>query len=137
METPSIEASEWFCRTGFSNFAARRDFPLIMLLRGTDTVVGSGGLHRFDWSVPKFEIGWWGRTPYVGRGLIGEGVTAMLGFAFSNLGARRVEALPDDLNERSCRMCERLGMELEGVMRHERVDPAGQLRNTRIYAKIR
>jgi RimJ/RimL family protein N-acetyltransferase len=81
--------------------------------------------------------GWWGRTPYLGRGLIREGVDAILEFGFSTLGARRIEALTDDLNERSCRLCERLGMELEGILRYERVDPEGTPRNTRIYAKIR
>ena len=136
MESPSIENSEAFCRNGYANFAARRDFPLLMLLRGTDTIVGSGGLHNPRWSIPAFEIGWWGRTPYLGRGLITEGIEAMLGFAFSSLKARRVEAFSDDLNQASCRLCERVGMKLEGVLRNARVDPDGTLRTTRVYSKI-
>lgn len=134
---PSIEGSEAFARTGFSNFAARRDFPFVMLLRGTQTVVGCGGIHEPRWAIPAFEVGWWGRTPYLGQGLISEGVEAMLGFAFSALGARRVEAFADDLNDRSCRLCERLGMDYEGTLRHSRAAPDGQLRNTRVYARTR
>jgi RimJ/RimL family protein N-acetyltransferase len=137
METPSLAASEAFCRSGFANFSARRDFPLLMLLRGTDTVVGSGGLHRVDWSVPKFEIGWWGRTGYTRQGLLTEGVVGILAFGFDILGARRIFALPDDENTASCRLCERVGMQLEGVLRNERAEPGGGLRHTKLYASIR
>ncbi|HEY1998828.1 GNAT family protein [Paraburkholderia sp.] len=134
---PSVEASEAFARTGFANFTARRDFPFVMLLKGTGTVVGCGGIHDPRWAVPAFEVGWWGRTSYLGQGLISEGVEAMLTFAFESLGARRVEALTDDLNERSWRLCERLGMTHEGTLRHERVTADGVLRDTRVYASLR
>jgi RimJ/RimL family protein N-acetyltransferase len=134
---PSVEVSEKFCREAYSNFIARRDLPLLVLLRGTDTVVASSGLHRIDWSVPKFEVGFWGRTSFQGKGYVTEGVSAIVTMAFDHLKARRVEALPDDLNERSCRVCERLGFLLEGTLRHERVDPDGTLRNTRVYAQVR
>ena len=43
-------------------------------------------------------------------------------------------ALPDDANLASSRVCERAGYALEGMLRHERADPDGQLRHTRVYA---
>jgi RimJ/RimL family protein N-acetyltransferase len=132
----SAETCEKFARESHSNFIARRDLPFLLFARGTDFVIGSSGLHRIDWAVPKFEVGYWGRSSQVGKGLITEGVRAIVDFAFSTLAARRVEALPDDENERSCRVCERLGFTLEGTLRHDRIAPDGTLRNTRIYAKI-
>jgi RimJ/RimL family protein N-acetyltransferase len=57
--------------------------------------------------------------------------------ALSKLGARRLEAFPDEENVRSCAVCERVGMTLEGTMRHERRSPDGSLRNTRVYALVR
>jgi RimJ/RimL family protein N-acetyltransferase len=102
LEEPSVEASEVFCRTGASNFAAQRDFPLLFLLQESGTLIGSGGLHKPRWSAGTFEVGWWGRRSFTGRGLISEAVSAVLDFAFSSLSAHRVEALPDDLNKRSC-----------------------------------
>ncbi|WP_180970380.1 GNAT family N-acetyltransferase [Burkholderia sp. WAC0059] len=136
MYEPSIEAAELFCRTGASSFIARRDFPLLFLLRDSEVLVGCGGLHKPNWTNRTFEIGWWGRTPYTGRGLFSEAVDAVLNFALSTFKAYRVEALTDDLNEKSWRLCERIGMDLEGVLRHERVAPDGTLRNTRIYSKL-
>lgn len=54
---PSIESSERFCRDGYSNFLARRDLPLLLLRKQSGVMVGSSGLHRMDWSVPSFEVG--------------------------------------------------------------------------------
>jgi RimJ/RimL family protein N-acetyltransferase len=136
LEEPSLAASESFVRNGASNFIARRDFPLLFLLRDTDTLIGCGGIHKPRWAARIFEIGWWGRTSFTGQGLISEAVGAMLNFAFSSLKASRVEALTDDLNERSWRVCERVGMEFEGTLRHERIAPDGTLRNMRVYSRI-
>jgi RimJ/RimL family protein N-acetyltransferase len=66
-----------------------------------------------------------------------EAVRAITAFALDTLGMRRIEALPDDLNAASCRLCERAGYVLEGTLRHERKAPDGALRNTRLYAFVR
>lgn len=132
----SPEGSEAFCRACAEQFASRSDFPLLITLRDGGTIVGSSGLHRPDWSVPKFEIGWWGRSTFARQGFITEAVAAILEFAFAQLRARRVFALPDEENAASRRICERVGMTYEGLMRHERAEPDGALRNTRLYAKV-
>jgi RimJ/RimL family protein N-acetyltransferase len=134
---PSLEASEKFCREGYANFLARRDLPLLLFLKESGGMVGASGLHRLDWRVPKFELGFWGRSACRGRGLVTEGAGAILDFAFARLGARRVEALVDEANEPACRLCGRLGLSLEGTLRRERIDPDGVLRNTRVYAITR
>jgi RimJ/RimL family protein N-acetyltransferase len=133
---PTPDSSERYCREAYANFQMRRDLPLLLLLNEAEIVVGSSGLHRMDWSVPKFEVGFWGRTSFQGKGYVTEGVAAIVQFAFEKLGARRVEAFPDEENVRSCKVCERLGFALEGTLRHERIDPDGALRNTRVYARI-
>lgn len=137
LDEPSAEASETFCRASAASFAARTDFPLLLFHRHSGEIVGSSGLHRPDWNVPKMEIGWWGRSTYARQGLITEGVQAILAYGVEHLGARRIFALPDDENLQSCRLCERVGMTFEGLMRNERSDPDGSLRNTRLYAATR
>jgi RimJ/RimL family protein N-acetyltransferase len=133
---PTLDLTETYCREAYANFQTRRDLPLLLLLKEADIVVGSSGLHRMDWSVPKFEVGFWGRSTFRGKGYVTEGVEAIVKFAFTKLGARRVEAFPDEVNVRSCKICERLGFVLEGTLRHERIDPDGTLRSTRVYSKI-
>ena len=136
LETPSIDSSESFCLAGSVNFQARTDFPFLFIDKTSRIVVGGGGLHRPRWAVPVFELGFWGRSSLVGQGLFSEAANALANYAFANFGAQRVEAICDDLNARSIRLCERIGMQLEGVLRQERRAPDGSLRNTRIYSKL-
>jgi RimJ/RimL family protein N-acetyltransferase len=109
--------------------------------RGNDgaegAFVGSSGLHRIDWSVPRFEIGYWRRTGFEGRGLIVEVVRALSRMAFDTLAARRVEIRMDARNEPSARVAERAGFTFEGVLRQDSVDVAGGGRDTRVYSRVR
>lgn len=134
---PSIDASEAYCREGHAAYQARTDFPLLMFVKEGNIYLGGSGLHRPDWSVPKFEIGYWCRKQFQGNGLVTEAVVAITQFAFSELGARRVTSLPDVENLPSRRVVERAGYVLEGIMRNERVTPDGQLRSTCLYAITR
>ena len=137
MSEPSVDASEQFCREGEANDRLRTSLPMLLFLKDSQVHVGNSGLHRLDWSVPKCEIGYWVRSRFAGQGYITEAVRAITAFAFRHLGMRRVEALPDEANLPSCRVSERAGYTLEGTLRHERCGPAGDLRNTRVYAVVR
>lgn len=109
---------------------------LLLLLKGTGTLVGSSGLHRIDWEVPKFEIGYWCRTSFTGQGYATEAVRGISAFALETLGARRVEIRCDSRNLPSARVAERAGFRLEGELRNNELDTGGTLRNTLVYAMI-
>ncbi len=137
MEDFSVANAESFCRTGYANFITRRDLPYLIWHRAFGVVAGATGLHRPDWGVPRFEVGYWVRTSFKSQGIATEAVRALVQFALQQLDARRVEAFPDDLNIASCRVCERAGLRLEGVMRNECGGFGGAPRNTRVYAVTR
>lgn len=134
-QMPSVEESREQQARAREQFLAREDLQVI-LFRG-QRIVGASGLHRIDWQVPRFEIGYWVRTPEHGRGYATEAVRALERLAFEDLGARRVEIRADPLNTRSCSIPERLGYEREGVLRNESVATDGSVRDTVVYAKIR
>jgi len=129
----TAEESELFVRRSAAEFAARVNLNMLLFLHD-GTFVGGSGMHHIDWSVPRFEIGYWCRTSLAGRGYIREAVTALTWMAFETLGAARVEVRMDTLNERSWRVAERLGFTLEGVLRSDARANDGQLRDTRVYA---
>ncbi len=79
--------------------------------RETGEIVGASGLHNPDWSVPTLEIGWWGRTSYLGQGLVTEETKAVLEWGFGTLRARHIHAAVDEENTASWRLCEPIGME--------------------------
>ena len=88
---PTIIESERFVRDSAARFMRREDLPLFFRKRDTGEFVGASGLHRIDWQVPRFEIGYWCRTSMVGKGYVSEAVVAITRFAFEKLGAARVE----------------------------------------------
>lgn len=100
-------------------------------------LVGGLGLHRIDWPLGRFEIGYWRRAGFEGRGLVTEGVIAIARMAFDVLGARRVEIRMDDRNERSWKLAERAGFTLEAVLRFDAATLQGEPRSTRVYARVR
>jgi ribosomal-protein-serine acetyltransferase len=110
--------------------------PLLAFLKGSDTLVVSSGLHRIDWDVPRFEIGYWARTPYTGQGYVTETVRGLTNFAFHTLEAKRVEIRCDANNERSAAVARRAGFTHEGTLRFEARDHlTKELRDTVIFAR--
>ena len=116
----TFEAEETVARRAHVNFLARTDMMLLLWDKSTHTLVGGSGLHRFDWDVPRFEIGYWVRTSYAGQGYVTEAVKGISNFAFEKLFAERVEIRMDDRNERSWRVAERCKFKLEGTLRNQR-----------------
>jgi RimJ/RimL family protein N-acetyltransferase len=134
---PTVADSEAHSRRAHARFLLREDLSYRAWLKGTDTYVVGSGLHRMDWSVPRFEVGYWCRSAFVGQGFVTEVVRALTAVAFEKLGAHRVEIRVDDRNDRSWRVAERCGFTLEGTLRHNERAPDGSLRDTRVYALLR
>ena len=136
-EHGSVDDSEASARRARVRFLERTELRMHLFLRETGTLVGSSGLHRIDWSVPKFEIGYWCRTSFAGRGYTTEAVRGIADFAFDALDAKRVEIRCDPLNRTSARVAERAGFRLEGELRNDTVDADGAPRNTLVFSMIR
>jgi RimJ/RimL family protein N-acetyltransferase len=133
----TVDDSEASARGARAAFLGRSELRLHLCLKGTGTLVGICGLQGIDWEVPKFEIGYWCRTRFAGRGYITEAVTRITTFAFDKPGVRRVEIRCEPRNLSSARVAEGAGFTLEGTLRNNEVGTAGKLRDTRIYASIR
>ena len=136
-EVPTIEESEIVSREGHVRFIEHSDLMLYLFHKETGQFVGGSGLHRIDWQARKFEIGYWVRTSCGGQGYITEAVASITQFAIQQLQANRIEIRCDSRNTRSIRVAERLGFTNEGILRDEKCDVNGILRDTIIFAKIR
>jgi RimJ/RimL family protein N-acetyltransferase len=138
---PSVDESEAHCRRQQAKFILREDFVFLIFAREADAsegeFLGGTGLHRIDWALRRFEIGYWRKTGCEGRGVVTETVQAMARLAFDTLGARRVEIRMDDANMRSWKVAERAGFTLEALLRFDSVTPGGEPRSTRVYARVR
>ena len=138
---PTLAQSAAECRRLQARFLLREDLTRFMFERdaqgGEGAYVGGIGLHRIDWQVRRFEIGYWCRNSRVGQGFVSEAVAALTQLGFDALRARRIELRMDDGNQRSRRVAERTGFTLEGVLRRQSLTPQGEPRDTRVYAKLR
>ena len=65
--TPTLEAALVRCRQAQASFLLRTDLPYLAFDAGSGRLVGSIGLHRTDWSLPKTEVGYWIRSSEVGK----------------------------------------------------------------------
>jgi len=133
---PTAEDDEIRIRRNSAKWLTREDLSLHLYLKGTDLLVGGSGLHRFDWDVRKFEIGYWVRTKFAGQGYITEAVNGITQFAFTYLKANRVEIRCDTQNVRSAAVAKRCGFLLEGILRNDDHGVDGELRDTMVFSKI-
>lgn len=132
----SVEEVEINIRNAYIAFIKREDLRLLIYLKETGEYIASSGLHRIDWSVPKFEIGYWIDSRQSGKGYITEAVKGITNFAFEELKARRIEIRCDEKNIKSRAVPERLGYNLEGILINDDLSPdTKELRNTCIYSK--
>lgn len=137
-QVPSVEQSEENVRIARVQFLERSDLRFHVFHKETGVFIASSGLHRMDWTVRKFEIGYWIRTSQGGKGFMTEAVEGIANFAIDQLSANRLEIRCDSKNVRSIRMAERLGFTLEGILRSETFAVTGEfLRDTMVFAKVR
>lgn len=136
-EEQTLQSAEARCRKAAENFELKTDLAFLAFARDTGRLVGSAGLHRTDWKLPKTEVGYWMRSSEVGKGYASEAVMALTNWAFAGLGAQRVELITDERNAASRAVALRCGFELEGILRNTMRAPDGQLRNSCVYARLR
>jgi len=131
---PSEADSEIFCREAYAKWILREDLSL-SIFSGAK-FIGRTGLHRMNWSVPSFEIGYWIRTDASKQGFMTEAVNAVTRYAFDILKAKRVEIKCDRDNTQSKKIPERLGFQYEGTLYQNELKCHGQgPRDTLVYAR--
>lgn len=138
-EAPTAESSERVVRRMQADFIMRRDLCFQIYARRADgspgRMLGGAGLHRIDWAVRRFEVGYWIRPEAAGQGHVGEAVRLLAALAFEQLGARRVEIRCDPRNVKSRAVAERAGFELEGVLRRHGLDVDGRPCDTCVFSR--
>jgi RimJ/RimL family protein N-acetyltransferase len=134
----TVEDVEANMREAHAKFLTREDLRLHLYDKETGEFIGSSGLHRINWSVPKFEIGYWIDTRHSGKGYITEAAHAITEFAITELKARRVEIRCDSNNSKSRAIPVKLGFTLEGILKNDGLSADGvEIRDTCVYAKTK
>lgn len=101
-----------------------------------EEVVGTTGLFNYNPRYLKGEIGYWIRSDRTKQGYACEAASALVHFAFEDLGLQRVELHCGVDNQASMRVAEKLGFEREGRLRHASRS-AGDWYDVFLYALLR
>lgn len=95
--------------------------PLLLAVEWEDEhrVIGDCSITITSIDDRQAEVGFVFHPRYHGRGFATRAVHAAVGYAFRELGMRRIVAATDVRNERSWKLLERIGMRREGQVRRD------------------
>lgn len=126
------------CAAEQAKGAARESFSLAVCLKDGGELVGGISLNKFDRSQGTAGMGYWLGEPYWRKGLMYEAASAMLLFAFGELGVRRMDISAAVENEASNALIRKLGFVQEGVARQKLVPKAtGKVHDLNVYGLLR
>ncbi len=134
----TVAETEELIRRWAIMWITREDLRFGLYRKSDGLYVGGCGLHRPDWDVMRFEIGYWVRASLEGQGFVSEAGVGVTAFAFNMIGAERVELRCDSLNDRSIAVARRAGYTLEGNLRNNYANANGVgLRDTLVFSLLR
>lgn len=118
----------------------QKESSIAICLKGTDKVIGDLFFEKEE--PDTYCVGWNFNIEYQGKGYAYESAQALLAYLFGKTGARRVYAYVEDDNDRSRKLCERLGMRKEGCFMEfisfvNNPDGTPKYENTMQYAMLK
>ncbi|MEN9620852.1 MAG: hypothetical protein RL499_1045 [Actinomycetota bacterium] len=119
-----------------SGFAAGRSIHWAVVERSSDRLIGLFGINDWNSHHRRASVGYNLSRDEWGRGLASEALDAVVRFAFTVLGAHRIEAETIVDNTASVRLLERLGFVCEGVRRDYSLEDDGQFHDSAFYALL-
>lgn len=132
---PSIADSELKCQESYDNFLKNKDLMMLFFLKGDNSlIIGGSGLHNIDWELRHFKVGYWGHYRYIGKGLITEGVKALVEYALINLKAKKMYLHIDQKNINSCKLAKRIGFKLKNIINSNKLGLSGKQRIINVYS---
>lgn len=131
-----VLARQWI-EDALAEQAAKRALPFAIIDASSGRAVGSTRMFDFRPDHKALEIGWtWLGSPYQRTAINSECKRLLLGFAFEQLGALRVQFKTDSRNTRSRAAIERVGASFEGVLRNHMLLPSGDLRHSAFFSVL-
>ena len=134
---PDVAETEKNLREAHIDFIKRESFRFLIFRKDTNEFIGTTSLHGINWDIPKCEIGYWIHTRYSGNGYMTEAVRELVYFGLNQIQFKRMEVRCESTNYKSRFIPEKLGFQLEGVLRNEDLSADGcRLTDTCVYSII-
>ena len=119
-------------------FTAREngaEYPFVIFHKPSEKIIGSTRFFDIFPEHRKLEIGWtWITKEFWGTAVNFECKLLLLTFCFETLKTIRVQLKTNELNIRSRTAIGKIGATFEGILRKERIQDDGTLRNTAYFS---
>lgn len=127
----------WF-DTAVNKANAKTEIPYAVILRETNTIIGSTRFYQISSQHKKLAIGYtWYASMYWGTKINAEAKLLLLTYVFENLNFNRVEFNTDLRNERAQAAIKKLGATQEGILRQHLILDNGFMRDTVIFSMLK
>lgn len=107
-----------------------------IVLKGTNTFIGSCGFHLINSRHKKAEIGYELDDTYWGKGYAAEALQAILTYGFKTLDFERIAAIVYTENEASHKLLKKSGFQEEGLLRKNMIQ-SGVAYDTVLHALLK
>lgn len=135
--TPTMEETELNLREASARFFNRESMRYLIFRKECNEFIGVTSFEGVSWDIPKTQIGYWINTKYNGNGYMKEAVEALTNLGLNKIQFNRIEIRCESTNIKSRAIPEKLGFELEGILKNEDLSADGsKLTDTCIYAKV-
>ncbi|WP_407552626.1 GNAT family N-acetyltransferase [Streptomyces sp. Pv4-95] len=114
------DAEQWVGTVAQEDWRDDIAYPFAVLTKDDGSLVGAMGLVRLArLSTPErqAELGYWTAKQQRGKGYTAEAATAVVRWAFADLGVERMEWLAEAGNEGSRAVARKVGFRMEGTLR--------------------
>ncbi len=134
---PTVEETESNLSEAYKNFLTRKSLRFLIFHKDNKEFVGVTSFEDINWNIPKCQIGYWVNTTCGGNGFMLEAVKKLTEFALTELQCKRIEIRCETTNLKSRAIPEKIGFELEGILKNEDLSADGsRLTDTCIYALV-
>lgn len=132
----TIDDSIKYLEKIMQRYEKAEEFHWGIVFKSTGKLIGRTGLIRIDPIHSKAELGYVVSNQYWNQGIATEATKPILSYGFHELGINRIEARCNYNNVGSYRVMEKLGMELEGILRKQ-LKIKGEFLDQRMYSILK
>jgi ribosomal-protein-serine acetyltransferase len=136
LDDNTAEKQELRTRSVIDSFVRREEFNLVGIETASSEPVVWCGFHQIDGRSRQCETGFWVRKKAQNRGFATEATNALLQYAFSALGMRKVGITHSAGNEASRRVIEKLGFGFVEIQPLANPLPNGRIADRLCYARV-
>lgn len=133
----NVEVSKQLLKMWIDEYSSQENYNWAIELKETKNVVGSISLMNIDNNIENCEIGYCIGSSFWNKGITTEAFSAIINFAFKEVGFERITGRHHVDNPASGRVMEKCGLKYEGTLRKIHRGNTGLLVDCKYYSILK